>query len=435
MLTLSPPECANPTGDYFPPGYCSLVNPYWKYLLALDNGQTCLTSAEVSTQTGITYLDKIYASGILCKRAVRRLEVYTFNLTMASNPQPLLLKLFQNGKQISTQNVPYFQIGDDGSKTRKQGYAMTVVTGLEQSYQLSQQNGGPIPESWIIEFSDTIFGNRWKPDVINLSVAGRNCPNPVTSQHDRLWIWGDSNGNYLNVPGRGACTSWPDKPLVDCSKLTENYLQENCTQCVGTNCGPHGYCDCGTVKCMCESGFSGPNCETDICTQAGCDPTAGGCTMRYLGGTMPVTLVPCACKEGTFGAQCNANPCGHLKKNCVQGNCTIISATEAMCTCNDNYQGVYCDQYCGDNKNYPKCEAPCDLGMQYYPNSDFTGANILATSTDSYQDCGALCLSMSNCNGWAWNGAGCYLKNAGHLTQNNGVWAGTRCNFTPITSS
>ena len=35
------------------------------------------------------------------------------------------------------------------------------------------------------EFSDPIIGNRWKRDEIDLTVAGRNCPYPVNSQHDR----------------------------------------------------------------------------------------------------------------------------------------------------------------------------------------------------------------------------------------------------------
>jgi len=310
---------------------------------------------------------------------------------------------------------------------------MTVVSGPEQSYELSLPNGRPLPSSWIIEFSDTIFGNRWKPDIINLSVAGRNCPSPVTSQHDRLWIWGDSNDNFLTVPGRGACTAFPDKPIVNCAKISQNYLQENCTQCQGTNCGPNGYCDCGIPgQCICQSGFSGPNCQTDICQQAGCSPGSGGCTMRYLGGTLPATLAQCACKEGAFGPKCDANPCAHLQKPCNQGTCTVISGTEAMCTCNANYQGLYCDDSCANSPTYPKCAPPCDLGMQYYPNSDFAGPNILAQNTDSYQDCGALCLSMSNCNAFAWNGVGCYLKGTGKVVANNGDWAGTKCNYTSI---
>lgn len=93
------------------------------------------------------------------------------------------LELWQNGQLISTQTLNYFQIGADPS--RKQGYSATVIPGLGHQYRLSMSNGGNVPQDWIIEFSDPVFGNRWKRDEINLIVAGRNCPNPVHSQHDR----------------------------------------------------------------------------------------------------------------------------------------------------------------------------------------------------------------------------------------------------------
>jgi len=52
------------------------------------------------------------------------------------------------------------------------------------------ETGDPkVPESWIIEFSDTIFGNRFKQqDEIKLTVAGRKCPPIVNSQHDRRFV-------------------------------------------------------------------------------------------------------------------------------------------------------------------------------------------------------------------------------------------------------
>jgi hypothetical protein len=80
-----------------------------------------------------------------------------------------------------------------------------------------------VPIDWIIEFSDSVFGNRWTKDEIKLEVAGRNCPPIINSQHDRRlnflkflrlykiifsfiirWIW--SGNDYLKVTGRGACS-------------------------------------------------------------------------------------------------------------------------------------------------------------------------------------------------------------------------------------
>ena len=90
------------------------------------------------------------------------------------------LELWQSDRLISTVTLQYFQIGD-----RKQGYSATVVPGLDHKYVLSMADGGNVSPDWIIEFSDPVFGNRWKRDEINLVVVGRNCPYPVHSQHDR----------------------------------------------------------------------------------------------------------------------------------------------------------------------------------------------------------------------------------------------------------
>jgi len=289
-MTLSPPECANADGsaNFFPKGFCSVANPYWKYLLSLDGGKTCLTSDAAQIATGVPYLTKTMAGGILCRAPLRRLEIWVPPKTPAGG-KPILLELYQNGKLLSSQTVPFFAIGNTG----KQGYAMTVIPGTDKTYNISMADGSGISPEWIIEFSDTIYGNRWSPDQIQLSVAGRSCPPITTSQHDRQYIWGDSNNNnFLTVPGRGACTAFPDRPRTDCSKLSPIHLDEPCPQCSGVNCGANAYCDCGTKKCYCKSGFSGANCQTDICDQAKC---AGGsaCTLRYLGGDLPATLHQC----------------------------------------------------------------------------------------------------------------------------------------------
>jgi hypothetical protein len=288
MMTLSPPECANTDGkaNFFPKGFCSVANPYWTYLLALDGGKTCLTSAAAQQETGLNYLTKTMTGGIMCRAPLRRLEIWVPPKTPAGG-KPLLIQLSQNGKMISSQQVPYFAIGNTG----KQGYAMTVIPGTDKSYKISMADGSGISPDWIIEFSDTVYGNRWTPDQIQLTVVGRTCPPTTTSQHDRQYIWGDSNNNYLKVPGRGACTTFPDRPRTDCSKVPQIHLDEQCPQCAGVSCGMNGYCDCGTKKCYCKSGFSGANCQTDICSGK-CDGKSA-CTLRYLGGDLPATLKQC----------------------------------------------------------------------------------------------------------------------------------------------
>ena len=51
MFTLGPEKNLN-GNKLFPPGYRSIVHPYWTYLLKLDNSQSCFTSNQVAQQLG-----------------------------------------------------------------------------------------------------------------------------------------------------------------------------------------------------------------------------------------------------------------------------------------------------------------------------------------------------------------------------------------------
>ena len=109
--------------------------------------------------------------------------MFSFDQNAGKN-QNMKLELWQFERLISSVILKFFQI----ENTRKQGYSATVIPGLDHEYRLSMADGGDVPLDWIIEFSDPIFGNRWKRDEINLIVKGRNCPSPVHSQHDRRLV-------------------------------------------------------------------------------------------------------------------------------------------------------------------------------------------------------------------------------------------------------
>jgi hypothetical protein len=141
MFTLAPPHVGtqNAQGLMFPKGYVSLVHPAWTYLQALDGGQTCHNAsyaARLSGVSDVTTFARNWGQGLLCRRPVRRLEVYSFGQTLASNPPNLQLSLWQGGVQISAATILYFQIGDDASRTRKQGYATTVIPGTRPHHLL-----------------------------------------------------------------------------------------------------------------------------------------------------------------------------------------------------------------------------------------------------------------------------------------------------------
>ena len=65
-------------------------------------------------------------------------------------------------------------------------------------------------------------------------------------------------------------------------------------QCADIDCGPNGTCVDGT--CQCDEGFSGTNCETNVCDAVDCGPN-GSC--NGADGS-------CACNDGYEGETCEA---------------------------------------------------------------------------------------------------------------------------------
>ena len=56
-------------------------------------------------------------------------------------------------------------------------------------------------------------------------------------------------------------------PANKAAMYIETPAQGACAKCAGVKCGDatKAYCDCGVGQCQCQPGFSGPNCETDVC--------------------------------------------------------------------------------------------------------------------------------------------------------------------------
>ncbi|CAF4040020.1 unnamed protein product [Adineta steineri] len=381
MFTLGPDDEQNLKGNkLFPAGFNSIVNPYWSYLLALDNGTSCFSSNDVATllgQDSSSFAKKYNGGAIFCKRPVRRLEIFSYNQN-SENHQNMQLELWQFGNRISSVALNFFQIGD-----KKQGYSATVIPGLDHQYRLSMTDGGNVSPDWIIEFADPIFGNRWKRDEIDLVVAGRNCPYPVHSQHDRRYIW--SGNNYLKVKGRGACTSFPDMSPVNCKSQPKLTNVEHCPDQCPNGCR-NGYCDCATGECLCNPGFSGVNCSIDTCGAAGC--VNGNCAAQYLGRDLPVTNKPCVCIDGWYGDRCDTTTPP-----------PPVSDPAPMC-----FNGCY-----------------------YYTDTSIGGGQMQTIQTSDPTACCAACNRNAACNAWVFSAYQCYLKTGTQLIQKTGVTSGIKC--------
>ena len=175
IFSLAPPHArpdnqgiVNPQGLVFPAGFQSLVGPSRRYLLAIDNGGAC---QDVSTVPGIPpdFSRRTRPSqqnqGILCRKPLRRLNIWSRDPHRGN----VRLTLFQNGAEISSQEIPRWRTG----QTQKQGYNMAVLLDDSVTYRVALANGGDIPDSWVIEFSDPIMGNRFGNERVRLQVQGR----------------------------------------------------------------------------------------------------------------------------------------------------------------------------------------------------------------------------------------------------------------------
>ncbi|KAL6070177.1 G8 domain-containing protein [Balamuthia mandrillaris] len=327
IYALSPEDADNPDGIMFPPGYQALVHGVHIYLLDLDDH--CDTAEDLG-------VGQEWNGGILCKKPIRRLDIYTQGLTDDSHGS-VTVEVHKDGSLLTQADMRFNKVGS----TRKEGFTFPVLVDLGYEYVV-HRSGGDIPEDWIIEFSDPVMGNRWEPEEIRLNVRGRNCPEKTTSQHDRRWIYADDEQNFETL-GRGACTDYPDMPTIDCAEVPEISLMSCPDQC-NEECPENAYCDCGTGECRCEAGFFGPDCQRDICASARCGPH-GKCTARYLGGTLAPASAACVCEPPFTGPTCEANPCEGVTCS-GRGVCKPLGESAYVCDCNDRFNGENCENTC-----------------------------------------------------------------------------------------
>ena len=321
IFVLAPPEQANTAGHIFPAGYCALAAGTYTYLLQIRGpsgaADVCVTAASLGLGTR-------YDNGILCKRPLRALKLYTRGLSHLT-ARRLLVEMRQGGTVV-TQAVNFHRIGT----TRKQGYSLPVLpmqSDFEHAYYVSLEGGGVLDTAWIIEFSDVVFGHRWAADVLRLSVAGRTCPELTTSQHDRRFLWaGVSDSDHLGPSawGRGACTTYSDMPHVYCALSSSS---------AGV---PLPSCD------ECERG-DGPESP---CAKARCG-TGGVCVARWLGGSLAVSRHACACNPPWTGPRCDQDPCAARNVTCSgRGMCVGYDDASWRCECAAGYSGLTCEHDC-----------------------------------------------------------------------------------------
>ncbi len=187
---------------------------------------------------------------------------------------------------------------------------------------------------------------------------------------------------------------------VDCRFQPKLSNVEHCPHTCPHGC-PNGYCDCATGECLCNPGFSGPNCTIDTCAVARC--VHGNCAARYLGRDLPVTNKPCVCIDGWYGDRCDAT-------------------TPPL--------------------PVPDPAPACFNGFYSYMDSDIAGGQFDVFNTPDPTACGAACNTNAACNSWVFASNVCYLKTGTQRIHKPGVISGIKCSagtstgtIAPLTSA
>ena len=365
----------------FPEGYVALVSNVHTWLLSLQNNDCIQTSGMSIGVVGNTNM-----GGIICKRPLRALKIWTTGLTSSNAPSLTITVEQPIGSSITQFTLNWFQISDPATPDR-QGYATPVATGLDLKYIITRSDGADIPSDWVIEFSDPVMGNKWTPDEIRLEIQGRQCPSITTSQHDRRYIMGDER-TYLIQTGRGACTSYPDMPSVDCSTVPQLEPDECPELC--QDCGSNSFCDCGGTGCV-------EMTKKSVCDDLSCS-SHSVCSGKYLGGDLAPIANACVCSQGWTSPTCDFNPCSG--ESCSgHGSCETVN-DDWRCTCVNGYSGRRCENDCSAcfEITHP-CGFSNDDSVRYcfLPSGCSYDPVTPPSSGCCYQNCGPECSWKTSC--------------------------------------
>ncbi len=211
IFALSPDMNPEAEGSPFPPGFVSLVHSHYEYLLSAPNDE-CVSSIDLG-------LGSRYDNGILCKKPLRALKIYSHGLVNDGTAPSLRVEVEFLGNAFSTdvsQLIPFHEAD-------QQGYSFPVIPSSDVSYTVSLTTAdGNIPTDWVVEFSDPVIGNRWGVEYLLLDMRGRDCGSGVvSSHHDRRFIFA-SGENFLIGPGRGghgACAAGGVRSVLALSRM------------------------------------------------------------------------------------------------------------------------------------------------------------------------------------------------------------------------
>uniref|UniRef100_T1IXR4 Uncharacterized protein n=1 Tax=Strigamia maritima TaxID=126957 RepID=T1IXR4_STRMM len=158
----------------------------------------------------------------------------------------------------------------------------------------------------------------------------------------------------------GECEDRPQGYECRCSPgYSGLQCQNEETHCQHNSCPPNAMCQSlpgsGNVRCLCRTGFTGPNCNTTVNP---CSGDSGPC--ENSGNCVPLLQgrFRCDCAPGWSGRSCEINIDDCAEMPCALGaNCTDL-INDFTCSCQPGFAGKRCQ----DKMNL--CSpSPCENGI------------------------------------------------------------------------
>ncbi|XP_052804584.1 adhesion G protein-coupled receptor L4-like [Mya arenaria] len=163
--------------------------------------------------------------------------------------------------------------------------------------------------------------------------------------------------------------------------------------CVSSPCLNGAVCvdQTGGYTCVCSSGYSGDNCQTDTdeCASAPCQNEAT-CVDD-------INMYTCTCKAGYHGVyceieiyECSSNPCLN------GGMCNDVTAGYS-CTCMPGYQGTHCETEIDECLSSPCQHGTCTEDIGKYSCTCEPGYQGSNCEIDTVECASSPCLNGASC--------------------------------------
>ena len=178
-------------------------------------------------------------------------------------------------------------------------------------------------------------------------------------------------GGVATAFGPGACNAgacaFPEA-TIDCEAQKRQCAGAQCTACIagyqdndlngsctpncataGLTCSGNGACSdtTGSAACVCNPGFSGPVCATNINDCLGMPCLNGAACVDVVGG------YTCTCVPGFSGANCQTNIDDCVGAPCVNGGVCVDGINSHTCNCPLGFAGANCETNIDDCAGAP----------------------------------------------------------------------------------